>query len=204
MSVWKMHLYGDAYSGNCYKVLLLLSLLKRDFLWTDVDILKGETRTEDFLRMNPLGQIPVLEFAPGQYQTESNAILFRLAYGTPYLPSDPDAVARVLEWMFFEQYSHEPGVGGARYIVRYLGRPSQLEERLKTKIDQGTRALEHMEGRLSVNAYLVGGELSIADIALYAYTHVAQEGGINMSAFPAIGRWLARVRGEPGYVGMGR
>jgi glutathione S-transferase len=197
-----LRVFGDVNSGNCFKVKLLLHHLGLPYEWVHVDIMRKESRTPEFLRMNPKGQIPVLEIAPGNVLSESNAILHYLAEGTEFLPGDRLEHARVLQWMFFEQYNHEPSVASARFIVRYLGRPAEREELLQRKIADGYEALELMEQHLRSNAYLVGGRYSIADIALYAYTHVAHEGGFDLSRFPAIRAWLARIREQPRCVGM--
>ena len=194
--------FGDVHSGNCYKVKLLLHQLHQPYEWVHIDIMQKESRTPEFLRMNPKGQIPVLEIVPGTFLSESNAILHYLADGTDLLPDDRLEHARALQWMFFEQYNHEPTVASARFIVRYLGRPAEREQELQRKITDGYGALTLMERHLQSNDYFVGGRYSIADIALYAYTHVAHEGCFDLGRFPAIQGWLARVRAQPRYVGM--
>lgn len=197
-----LRVYGDTYSGNCYKVKLALRQLGLPYGWRAVDVLNKETRTPGFLAMNPRGQIPVLEIGAGVYLPESNAILHYLAEGSDLLPGERLQHAQVLQWMFFEQYSHEPGVASARYIVRYLGRPPEHEQLLQRKIADGHAALRIMETHLAARAFFVAERYSIADIALYAYTHVAGEGGIDLAAYPAIRAWLGRVSAQPGYVGM--
>ncbi len=194
--------YGDVNSGNCFKVKLLLEQLRSPYQWVPIDILKKESRTPEFLAMNPSGQIPVLEIEPGVFLPESNAILHFLAEGTAYLPSDRLLHAQVLRWMFFEQYLHEPAVAVARYIVRYLGRPPEKNELLQTKIKASHAVLSIMERHLDSVPFLVADRYTIADIALYAYTHVAGEGDIDLSPYPALRAWLARVRQQPRYVGM--
>jgi glutathione S-transferase len=194
--------YGDIYSGNCFKVKLLLSHLGLAHSWVAVDTGAGETRTPAFLAMNPNGKIPVLEIEPGVYLPESNAILNYLAEGTPLWPTERLARARTLQWMFFEQYSHEPYIAVARFIVRYLGRPPEQEARLQEKMAPGYRALDVMDRHLATYEYFAAGHYTVADVALYAYTHVAHEGGFSLASFPAINDWLARVRAQPGYVGM--
>jgi glutathione S-transferase len=183
-------------------VKLLLSLLGTPHEWVHVDILKRETRTPGFLAMNPNGRIPLLEIGEGEYLAESNAILHYLADGTPLLPADRLRRAQVLQWQFFEQYSHEPYVAVARYIVRYLGRPAAQEARLQEKMAPGYAALEVMERHLAQRRFFVGERYSIADISLYGYTHVAHEGGFELGRFPAVQAWLARVASQPGHVGM--
>lgn len=195
-------LYGESGSGNCYKVRLLLSLLDQPFRWVEVDVLRRETRTPEFLRKNPNGRVPVLEYAPGQYLPESNAILVYLGEGTPYWPDDRLERAQVLQWMFFEQYSHEPYIAVARFIMRYLGSPPEKADTLEAKRPGGYAALDVMEGHLAREPYLVGGRYTLADIALYAYTHVAHEGGFDLAGYPAVQAWLARVAAQPGHVPM--
>jgi glutathione S-transferase len=162
----------------------------------------AELTEEEFLALNPSGQVPLLLTPEGSALPESNAILNYLADGTPLLPSDRMARAQVLRWMFFEQYMHEPNVAVARFIVRYLGRPPEREETLQAKIKGGHKALGIMEERLASHEFFAAGRYTIADIALYAYTHVSHEGLIELDAYPAIQAWMARVRAEPGYVPM--
>lgn len=194
--------YGDHRSGNCYKIKLMLHLLDRDYEWIPVDILRGESREEAFLKKNPNGKIPVLELDDGTCLWESNAILNFLAEGTEFLPSDARLRTQVLQWQFFEQYSHEPYIAVARFIKVYLGLPDdRLDEYAAKKLD-GYRALDVMEQQLQRTPYLVGDDYSIADVALYAYTHVAEEGGFRLAEYPAICAWLQRVSSHPGHVGM--
>lgn len=197
-----MRVLGDINSGNCFKVKLLLEQLELQYEWVHIDILKKESRTPSFLALNPKGQIPVLEIEPGKVMTESNAILHYLADGTDYFSTDRLERARILEWMFFEQYTHEPSVASARYIVRYLGRPAEREQLLQKKLSDGYEALTIMERHLQSNDFFAAGKYTIADIALYAYTHVAHEGGFNLANFPALQRWLKRINAQPRYVGM--
>jgi glutathione S-transferase len=197
-----LRVYGDIYSGNCYKIKLLLTQLGLAHEWVPIDILKKETHTAEFLARNPNGRIPVLQLENGEFLPESNAILNYLAEGSPFLPSERLAHARVLQWMFFEQYSHEPNIATARYIVRYLGSPAHEQERLRQRMAPGYKALDVMEQHLAATPFLVGGRYSIADITLYAYTHVADEGGFDLAAYPQVRAWLARVAAQPGYQGM--
>ncbi len=194
--------YGDSGSGNCYKVKLLMHHLDQPYDWVELSILKGETRTDSFLAKNPNGKIPVLELESGQYLSESNAILNYLADGTDYLPTDRWARANVLKWQFFEQYSHEPFIAVARFIALYLGLPEDRRAEYESKQEGGNKALAVMERQLSKTEFLAGDAMTIADISLYAYTHVAHEGGFDLSGYGALNRWLARVSGHPRHVKM--
>jgi glutathione S-transferase len=194
--------YGDYNSGNCYKIKLMLNLLGAQYEWVPVDILNGETETEAFLAKNPNGKIPVLELEDGTCLWESNAILNFLAEGTPYLLTEPRLRTQMLQWQFFEQYSHEPTIAVARFIQFYLGLPESRMEEYRSLHKRGYKALRVMEQQLVRTPFLVGDSFSIADIALYAYTHVAHQGGFDLTQFPAIQSWLERIRQQPGYVGM--
>ena len=194
--------YGDIYSGNCYKIKLLANHLGLDHEWVHVDILQGATRTPEFLSRNPNGKVPVVEFAGGRCLAESNAILNYLAEGTPYLPDDRWLRATVLQWQFFEQYSHEPYIAVARYIARYLGLPDARRAEYESRRQGGMKALRVMEEHLSRSKYLVGDALTIADISLYAYTHIAHEGGFDLSAFPAVQTWLTSIGSHPRHITM--
>lgn len=197
-----MKVYGDIRSGNCYKIKFILDFLGRDYQWQHVDILKGESRNEDFLARNPNGKIPVLQLSDGRCLAESNAILNFLADGTPLLPADPWQRAQVLAWQFFEQYSHEPWIAVARFIQLYLGLPEERRAEHQSKLAGGYRALAIMEHALSAAPFLTGDDFTIADISLYAYTHVAHEGGFVLDDFKALQRWLARIEALPGYSPM--
>ena len=194
--------YGDYRSGNCYKVKLMLHLLGRDYEWIPVDILRGESREEWFRKKNPNGKIPVLELEDGSCLWESNAILNFLAEGTEFLPRDARLRTQVLQWQFFEQYSHEPFIAVARFIKVYLGLPDDRLDEYAAKQLDGYHALAVMEQQLLRTSYLVGNQYSIADIALYAYTHVAEEGGFKLESYPAICAWLQRIASHPRHVGM--
>ncbi|MFK3973729.1 glutathione S-transferase family protein [Pseudomonas sp. NPDC087358] len=194
--------YGDYNSGNCYKIKLMFSLLGATYEWVPVDILNGETETVAFLAKNPNGKIPVLELEDGTCLWESNAILNFLAEGTPYLLTEPRLRTQMLQWQFFEQYSHEPAIAVARFIEFYLGLPQERLEEYRVLHKRGYKALKVMEHQLMRTPFLVGEHFSIADIALYAYTHVAHQGGFDLTQFPAIEQWLERIRQQPGYVGM--
>ncbi len=195
-------LHGDHRSGNCYKIELALAQLGLDYRFVDVDILRGQSRTPEFLVLNANGKIPLLQLADGRCLAESNAILCYLADGTPLWPAERYARAQVLQWLFFEQYSHEPYIATARFIVQYLGRPPERAVDLAAKMAPGRRALAVMEQQLAVQPFFCDAGYTIADIALYAYTHVADEGDFDLSAYPAIGAWLQRVREQPGHVAM--
>jgi glutathione S-transferase len=195
-----MRLYDFLSSGNGYKVRLLLSQLAIPFERVEMNILEGATRTPEFLAKNPNGRIPVLEVEDGTFLAESNAILFYLAEGTRFLPSDRLDRARVLQWMFFEQYSHEPYVAVARAWLHLFGMDEERRRQLPQKQKLGYDALGVMEQHLAARGFFVGERYSIADIALYAYTHVAGEGGFDLGRFPAVRAWLERVRGEPRHI----
>lgn len=197
-----LHLYDNLDSGNGYKARLLLALLGHSYAWTDLDIDHGATRTPEFLAKNPNGRIPTLELEDGSFLPESNAILWYLAEGTPWIPEGRFARAQVLQWMFFEQYSHEPYIAVARFIVAYLGRPAAREADLAAKMAPGHKALAVMERQLATTPFLCGDDYTIADIALYAYTHVAHEGEFDLAPYPPLRDWLARVRAQPGHVEM--
>ncbi len=195
-----LRLYDYSDSGNGYKVRLLLALLGEPFELIELDIVAGETRTPDYLAKNANGKIPLLETPDGRFLAESNAILFYLAEGTPFLPDDRFDRALVLQWMFFEQYSHEPNIATSRFWLKHLEIDDARRAALKDKRKAGDAALEVMEGHLGDRDYFVGTRFTIADIALYAYTHVADEGGFDLERAPAIRAWLARVAAQPKYV----
>ncbi|MEA5465946.1 glutathione S-transferase family protein [Leptothoe sp. PORK10 BA2] len=195
--------YGDSQSGNCYKIKLLMAHLAMAHEWIEVDILQGDTRTPDFLAKNPNGKIPVLELPSGQCLAESNAILNYLAQGTDYLPEERWLRANVLQWQFFEQYSHEPYIAVARFIAKYLGLPEERRQEFEGKKAGGYRALDVMETALANQAFFVGSTMTIADISLYAYTHVAHEGDFELTHYPAIQAWLQRIANHPQHVTMG-
>ena len=197
-----LKVYGDYRSGNCYKVKLMLHLLGREYQWLPIDILKGETQTAEFLAKNPNGKIPVLELEDGTFLWESNAILNFLADGSEFIPNEPRLRTQMLQWQFFEQYSHEPYVAVARFIQLYQGMPEERREEHARCLKLGYKALKVMEKQLERTPYLVGEHYSIADIALYAYTHVAHEGGFSLEAFPAVRAWLDRVASHPRHVTM--
>jgi len=197
-----MIIYGDVSSGNCYKIKLLLSLLNVKHRWVHIDILKKDTQTADFLLLNPNGKIPVLVLDDGRVLSESNAILGYLAEGTEFIATDSYMKAKMYQWMFFEQYSHEPFIAVARFINKYLGLPAERIEEYHNLQPKGHRALSIMDQELAKSDYFIGSQLTIADIALYAYTHVADEGGFDLTLYPNIQEWCQRIRKNLGYVGM--
>jgi len=195
-----LRLYDYLPSGNGYKVRLLLTQLGIPFERIELDIIKGETRTPAFLKKNANGRIPVLELENGQFLAESNAIMFYLAEGTLFLPTDRFARAQVLQWMFFEQYSHEPNIATSRFWLMHFDLTDDRRKALEQKRDLGYAALNVMGQHLTGHNFFVGDHYSIADIALYAYTHVAHEGGFDLSRFPAVRTWLERVRTQPKHI----
>jgi glutathione S-transferase len=195
--------YGMADSGNCYKVKLALEQLKLPYKWVEVDTTAGGTRTREFLARNPNGKVPTLQLEDGSHLPESNAILWYLAEGTPLLPEDRLGRARALQWMFFEQYSHEPYVAVARFILRYLPPDHPRRAELPRLAERGRHALSVMEQHLAKAPYFAAGRYTVADIALYAYTHSARDGGFDLQPFPQVRAWLERVRAQPGHVPLG-
>ena len=198
----KILVYGDSISGNCYKIQLLCAQLDIPYDWQKMDVLAGDTRTPEFLAMNANGKIPLLALPDGRYLPESNAIIAYLAEGSELAGSDSFSRAQVLRWMFFEQYSHEPNIATSRFIIKYLGSPPDRQAALEEKRIGCYKALDVMEKQLGDNEFIAGPRYSIADIALYAYTHVADQGGFDLKDYPAVRAWLARVEGTPGYVPM--
>ena len=190
-------LYDYLDSGNGYKVRLLLAQLQRPYRFRELDIMDGATRTPEFLAKNPSGNIPTLELADGRCLPESDAILWYLADGSEYLPRDAFDRAQMLRWMFFEQYSHEPYVATPRFIVRHLPADSPRRAEIPARLARGRSALAIMEAHLATRSFFVGERYSIADIALYAYTHVAEDGGHDLAPLPHIRAWLARVAAQP-------
>ncbi len=198
-----MKIYGDVNSGNCYKIKLLCSLLSLEYEWVPIDILAGDTKTDAFLAKTPAGKIPLLELPDGRCLSESNAMLNYLAAGSALLPKDDFQLAKVQQWQFFEQYSHEPYIAVARFIAMYLGMPAERREEYESKQVGGYKALAVMASQLNVSSYLVDDTISVADITLYAYTHVAHEGGFDLSRYPSIEAWMARIQQQKNYIAMG-
>ena len=186
-----MKIYGDSISGNCLKVKWTADLLSRPYTWIETDILAGQSRTPEFLADNPAGQVPLAILDDGRALAQSNAIIFHLAEGSVLIPADAYDRAKMLEWMFWEQYSHEPYIAVARFQVRYLGKePAELDAKL---VERGAAALARLELGLAETPFLVGQALSLADVALVAYTRVCHEGGFSLEGYPKVGAWVARV-----------
>ena len=194
--------YGMSVSGNCYKAKLLLEQLGKKYEWQEVNSVKGETRTPEFLAINANGRVPVLQIEPGDYLPESNAILCYLADGTEFWPAGRREKAETLQWMFFEQYSHEPYIAVARFVMKFLPPDHPRKAELPRLHERGYQALDVMEKHLSNRRYFVGLSYSIADIALFAYTHVAGDGGFDLGRYTAISTWLERVKAQPRFVPM--
>jgi len=196
-------LYSMQRSGNSYKVRLALAKLGIPYNLVEIDILQGESRTPEFLAKNPSGQVPLLEVAPDRYLAESNAILWYVAGGTTLAPEDRIERAEALQWMFFEQHSLEPNIGAAYFWLTLIKGGRELQSHaLEDWMENGYRALGVMEMHLGKHRYFAAGRFTIADIALYAYTHVADRCDFELSRFPAVRGWLKRVANEPGFVPM--
>jgi glutathione S-transferase len=193
-------LYDYLDSGNGYKVRLVLELTGRSYEWVEVDILSGATRTPQFLARNLNGRIPTLRLDDGTHLAESNAIMWYLADGTDLLPPNAVQRAQVLQWMFFEQYSHEPYVATPRFILKHLPPDSPRRAELPQRLERGRAALAVMDQHLDGKRFFVGERYSIADIALYAYTHVADEATLDLAPYPNVVAWLGRVADRPGHV----
>jgi len=198
----KIQFHGDSISGNCYKLQLVCSELDVDYVWHEMDILAGDTRTPKFLALNPNGKVPLMVLADGRILPESNAILSYLADGSALEGIDRYARANVLQWLFFEQYSHEPFIATSRFITKYLNSPPERQADLEAKQPGGYKALAVMEGELQTQDFVANNEFSIADIALYAYTHVAHEGGFELGGYPFVRNWLQRIEDRPRFVPM--
>jgi glutathione S-transferase len=197
-----MRIYGDLQSGNCYKLKLLCALLEIPHEWIAIDIQAGDTQSKTYLTKNPNGRVPLLELDDGKVLAKSNAILCYLATGSDLLPVDHFDHGKVMEWLFFEQYSHEPYIAVRRAIRHVQGMPAEREAEYKSKEAGGLKALAYMESCLSESSFLVGENLTIADISLYAYTHVADEAGFDLKEHPSILRWIARVEATPHFFTM--
>jgi glutathione S-transferase len=199
-----LHEYSQ--SGNCYKIRLTAALLEVPIERREYDIMKGETRTPEFLaRVNPNGRIPVLQVGD-RFIPESNAACFYLADGSPLVPEDRFDRADMLRWMFFEQYNHEPNVATLRFWIAFVGEEKLSDAQrslLPGKREAGEAALRLMDDHLAGRTFFVGDRLSLADIALYAYTHVAEDGGFDLDRYPAVTAWIARIASAPGYVPLG-
>ena len=193
-------IYGMKASGNCYKAQLLLEQLGQRYRWVEVNSVAGETRTPEFLAKNANGKVPLLELEDGRRLAESNAILCYLAEGTKYLPEDRWLRAQALQWLFFEQYSHEPYIAVARFICGWTPADSPRRADLPRLRERGYQALDVMDKHLAGNDFLIDSGYSIADIGLYAYTHEAHVGGFDLQRYPAIRAWLARIEAQAGFV----
>ena len=198
----KITFYGDSISGNCFKLKHVCAELEIEYDWKEMDILSGAARTKEFRALNPNAKVPLMVLPDGRSLPESNAIISWLADGSVLSGTDRYDRANVLRWLFFEQYSHEPYIATSRFIVRYLGSPEDRQEDLDAKKKPGYRALGVMEKALASSDYLVAGEFSIADIALFAYTHVAHEGGFDLAEYPAIRNWIERIQNRDRFVAM--
>ncbi|WP_374470230.1 glutathione S-transferase family protein [Phenylobacterium sp.] len=186
-----MKIYGDSISGNCLKVKWTADFLGIPYDWVETDVVRAETRTPEFLALNPAGQVPAVVLDDGRPLAQSNAIMLHLAEGSRLIPEDAYDRARMFEWLFWEQYSHEPYVAVARFQVKYLGRPAaELEPKI---VDRGRAALQRLEDALAEKPFLVGEAPTLADVALVAYTRVADEGGFDLAAYPALQAWIDRV-----------
>ena len=197
-----LRLYDDPISGNGYKVRLVLTQLGIPFEYVALDITKSETRTPDFLKKNPNGRIPTLRLEDGTHLAESCAIIWYLAEGSKLAPADRLARAQTLQWMFFEQYSHEPYVAVARFWKHLPQMTEEQQRQLPDRIKRGYAALDVMETHLATRQFFVADKYGLADIALYAYTHVADEGGFDLSKYPAINGWMTRVAAQPHYIAI--
>jgi len=202
MPIETLTVHGYSVSGNCHKVRLLLEQLGRPYRWIEVDSANGATRTPEYLAKNPNGKVPMLEREDGRILTESNAILCWLAENTSFLPADAWQRAQALSWLFFEQYSHEPYVAVARFIRGWTPLDSPRRAELPRLIERGEQALAVMEQHLRKAHWFTGERYGVADIALFAYTDCAADGGFDLGGFPRITDWLARVRATAGFVPM--
>ena len=194
--------YGDEKSGNCYKIKLTLNLLDIDYQWQSIDLMKGETRTAEFLAKSPQGKLPIIALADGRILAESNAIIGYLAAGSSLIPHDEFDKALMYQWMFYEQYTHEPCIAVARFIQLYQNMPIERQAEYDDLHLKGAQILNLLDNQLMNNPFIIGEQFTLADIALYAYTHVAHEGGFDLSSYSGINKWLSRVSAQQGYVGM--
>ncbi len=195
-----MLLYNSPVSGNCYKVRLLLAHLGLEYETVDVSVVDRSRRGELLGELNPALRVPTLVLDDGRPLAESNAILWYLGDGTRYVPTDPYERAQVLQWCFFEQYSHEPYIAVVRFWLAYSGTPERFADQVPAKMKGGYAALDAMERHLEGRSFLVADRYTVADISLYAYTHVAHEGGFDLEPYPAIRSWLGGVASQPGHV----
>lgn len=186
-------IYGDSISGNCLKVKWVADFIGLSYDWIETDVLRAETRTDAFLALNPAGQVPLVILQDGRPLAQSNAIIAHLAEGSALIPADAYDRARMLEWMFWEQYSHEPYIAVARFQMRYLGKArEEIDARL---LERGAAALARMQQALEASPFLVGEGVTLADVALVAYTRMAHDGGFDLADYPAVQAWVSRVEG---------
>ncbi|WP_144214045.1 glutathione S-transferase family protein [Shewanella donghaensis] len=197
-----MKVYGDEKSGNCYKIKLTLSLLNIDYHWHAIDLMAGETKTDQYLAKNPHGKLPIIELDDGRVLAESNAIIGYLAANSSLIPTDEFEKALMYQWLFFEQYSHEPCIAVARFIQLYQGMPAERLAEYESLHVTGAGVLTLLDNHLVDHRFMIGQQFTLADIALYAYTHVAHEGGFNLASYPNIQQWLANVEQQSGFIGM--
>jgi glutathione S-transferase len=197
-----LKVYGMSSSGNCYKIKLLLEQLGKPYAWEEIDIMQSSTRTKEFLVMNPNGKVPTLEIEPGVFLAESNAILHYIAEDSAFMPIGKLARAQALQWMFFEQHSHEPYIAVARFICKFLPADHARRSELPRLLERGNQALGVMEKHMATRTFFVDERYSIADVALFAYTHDADIGGFDLPTYPAVSRWLERVAAQPKFFPM--
>jgi glutathione S-transferase len=197
-----VRLYQFGPSGNCYKVRLLLTQLGVPFETEEIQLRMTPEVAREFKKVNPLGRVPAVVLPTGEMLAESNAILIYFAEGTPFLPADRLARARALQWMFWEQYDHEPYVAVLRGWLKFFGVPAGKEREVEERRARAYGALDVMERHLGEHDFFAGGAYTIADIALYAYTHVGGDGGLELARYPAVGRWMDRVRAQPGHISI--
>ena len=198
-----MLLYNSAISGNCYKVRLLLAHLGIDYETREVDVIDRSSPREELGDLNPARRVPTVVLDDGRPLAESNAILWYFGEGTRFVPDDAYERAKVLQWLFFEQYEHEPAIAVARFLKTYYDKPEVWESQREQLTKRGEKALRALDDGLSGRDWLAGDGMTIADIALYAYTHAADEGGFSLDGLPNVRAWLERVASEPGHVAIG-
>ncbi|MDZ4728920.1 MAG: glutathione S-transferase family protein [Xanthomonadales bacterium] len=198
----KYKLYGDSRSGNCYKAALIMRLTGQPFEWVETDLMAQATRRKEFLALNPNGKVPLLQFPDGRCLAESNAMLLHLSRNSEWFAQDEWQQALNWQWLFFEQYSHEPYIAVARFIALFLKQETEQAERLIMLRERGHQALAVMESTLGTFKFLTGDNPTVADIALYAYTHVAHEGGFDLRGYPAIRNWMGTLEAQEGWMAM--
>jgi glutathione S-transferase len=197
-----MRLYNSQLSGNCWKVRQILALRGIEYERVEVDVFDRSNRPELLGGKNPALRVPTLELDDGEHLAESNAILWYFGDGSPYVPDDPLERARVLQWMFFEQYEVEPSIAVARFMVTLLGEREKYAQELESKLRAGNKALAAVDGHLDGRDWLVGDSFTVADISVYAYTHLAEEGDFDLEQYPHVQSWLGRVAAVPGYIAL--